>query len=597
MSHHKLHPTRVPSMPGSFGVERPVQRATTQAELGAMQAPLQGNPAHARMSRAMTRPRLRVSQQQQLNPQTPQRAMPQRQGASPGQRLQASTSPGSVYVIAGNGNSGQLVVGVAQFGHAPAKMPVQFQRLGGGKVRITAPTTGPAKAWIGKIVPVKMQGNPGHPQPTLAGTFANSQMPVAASSQHRGVNIKAQGIAQDEAEAIARRGNPRLPSMPGTFANSQLPVAAPAMHQGANIQAQAQAQAAAVHATHSDSMQRSSNPGCASCADAGKSARGAHAMLMSRRMPMGPNPTTRVPSLPGAYGLPMLGLGDRRGMPAMQGNPRTMWDQGNGFSPQARFRIALNQAARQRYAANPEGGFGPLKRFQIGLERAANPKHKAIHTAKARMRKQANPGCGGSTPIKCKDGTCVSSVTLCASTSLAAAPTFQGKLARQARMARSVRRGRAAAQKGGQSGSKKAPTLLQSCPPGYYFAFGYGCLPIPKKGNPAPSRASKGTSDVTYGVYHPTSGAEQFIPDANAAKTRAKELSSQHGNVQVKIGEYRGDGQGGWVSGNVFSTRADNPSISARTRAKVHRDIARARAGNPGCSSCMGKMKFMPKVG
>jgi len=85
-----------------------------------------------------------------------------------------------------------------------------------------------------------------------------------------------------------------------------------------------------------------------------------------------------------------------------------------------------------------------------------------------------------------------------------------------------------------------APTLLESCPPNYYYAYGWGCLPIPKDGNP---------------------------------------------------GDPMWDHAGGFADRRAPARRGANPTPGARAiQKRMRRRLAQNRQQNPGCSACATKV-------
>jgi hypothetical protein len=103
------------------------------------------------------------------------------------------------------------------------------------------------------------------------------------------------------------------------------------------------------------------------------------------------------------------------------------------------------------------------------------------------------------------------------------------------------------------------PTMNDLCPPTHFFN-GKWCAPRPvRQANPPPARRSVGRNDVQFGVYH-LDGREQFVRDHRSARMLASRLSMSNRGQQVQYRGYRGDGNGGWVIGQLQSvggTRAN----------------------------------------
>jgi len=174
---------RVPSMPGSFGVNTPVQRATTPAELEAM-----SRAAHARsrLGGRAGNPLARAPQRRAHGTVTAQQQANVIHQANPAVRP-APTMPGT-------------------FANSQMSVATPAAHRGTNIAATKIAQHEAEAAWERHV----RDSNPRIP--TMPGVFANSQMPVGDRSLHRGHNIAVTQAAQLAAakvtHSIPRASNP-----------------------------------------------------------------------------------------------------------------------------------------------------------------------------------------------------------------------------------------------------------------------------------------------------------------------------------------------------------------------------------------------------
>lgn len=531
----------------------------------------------------------------QGNPVPPKAALIRKaiRAASGPQQLAPTPEPGyQLYLIPGAGKKGTFVVALKQFGYFPMKYEVDYERVAGNKARILQ-TTGPAAAWKGKVVPIKMAANPA-PRRGMRGD-KRWRGPDAAGvcfDDQAGVFWAANQFGPDPSHPMYGIGG-KIVSHTGQPSGAKYPAGVKPTNNWAHVKHEAWGIVLV--------------PICRQSGAGAPLARGRGGTAQ---------PTAGPGGLPGGSGKPsptqMQGfISEDKPWPVQPGGGAEVKPCPPGCELVDVEKTGVDYATAQKLWG--------LTSPYICAERRKFPFFGRTHTYKGKCFAYKIPGSWkGQQGNPARRGSAFVSPL---------APTRAGK--------------------GAPSGEKKeAPNLLQSCPPGYYFAFGWGCLPI-KKGNPdgramwdtagvqaqsgcpgqircpdgkcvdsvtactpgqvqmhpaaaalaprqpgarrrnpGPPRKSRSADDVVYGIYT-WSGREFFHNDEGGAKRHGQQIVKATG-MPAKLATYRGDGKGGWI---FVPLSAGNPTAGARKLQKeMRRKLEHGRKGNPGCSACRTKV-------